>query len=405
MWEKETNIRRVIVIVLDSVGVGWMPDAKDFGDEGADTLGHIAEHMGGLRVPYMQEMGLGNIIPIKGVPPVKKPTAAWGIMMEASGSKDTMAGHWEMMALIVDKPFPTFPDGFPDDMMEKFYRVSGVTRALGNIAISGTTIIAELGEEHMKTGVPIVYTSADSVFQIAAHEEVIPLDKLYKMCEQARKVCDEYQVGRVIARPFVGEKGNFTRTANRRDFPMPPPGETALDVLKKSGFPVTGIGKIEDIYAGQGLTRAIHTKSNNHGMECLMEELSITTRGLIFINLVDFDMLYGHRNDVEGYAKALADFDIGLGELLPLLQEDDVLILTADHGCDPAYPTTDHTREYVPLLVYSQHLEPVDLGTRKTFADIGVTILEMFGIPHTFPGTGFFVSHKDTQRNTKKRRS
>jgi phosphopentomutase len=390
MWKKEVKIRRVIVIVLDSVGVGWLPDAKDFGDEGANTLGHIAEYMGGLNLPHMQKMGLGNIIPIKGVPPTEESTAAWGIMKEASGSKDTMAGHWEMMGLIVDKPFPTFPNGFPAEIMGKFYHASGVTQALGNKAASGTVIIAELGEEHIRTGFPIVYTSADSVFQIAVHEEVIPVDKLYKICEQARKVCDEYQIGRVIARPFVGEKGNFTRTANRKDFPMFPPGETALDILKRNNFPVSGIGKIEDIFAGQGLTRAIHTKSNNHGMECLTEELSITTEGLIFINLVDFDMLYGHRNNAAEYAKALEDFDRGLGELLPRLQEDDLLIITADHGCDPTYPGTDHTREYVPLLVYSRHLEPHGLGTRETFADIGVTILEMFGIPHSFPGIGFF---------------
>jgi len=383
------KINRAIVIVLDSVGVGALPDAANFGDKGANTLGHVAEHMGGLYLPHLQQMGMGNIIPIKGVPPEPKPTAAHGIMIEASRSKDTMAGHWEMMGLIVDKPFPTFPHGFPEDILEKFYKASGVTQALGNKAASGTVIIAELGEEHIKTGFPIVYTSADSVFQIAAHEEVIPIVRLYEMCEQARTVCDQYQIGRVIARPFVGEKGNFTRTANRKDYPMDPPGETALDVLKKNNFPVMGIGKIEDIFAGKGLTRAVHTKSNSHGMECLMEELSITKSGLIFINLVDFDMLYGHRNNVEGYARALEVFDRELGELLPQVHEDDLLVITADHGCDPTYQGTDHTREYVPLLVYSRLLEPRDLGTRETFADIGVSILNSFGIKHSFPGIGF----------------
>jgi phosphopentomutase len=384
------KINRAIVIVLDSVGVGALPDAADFGDEGANTLAHVAEHTGGLNLPHMQQMGLGNIIPIKGVPPEPEPTAAYGLMMEASASKDTMAGHWEIMGLIVNKPFPTFPDGFPSEILEKFYKAAGVTRALGNKAASGTVIIQELGEEHIRTGLPIVYTSADSVFQIAAHEQVIPVPELYEMCLQARKVCDEYRIGRIIARPFVGEKGNFTRTANRKDYPMDPPGETALDFLERKNFPVMGIGKIEDIFAGQGITRALHTKSNEGGMECLMKELSITKNGLIFINLVDFDMVYGHRNNTEGYARALETFDRQLGELLPLLREDDLLIMTADHGCDPTYPGTDHTREHVPLLVYSHHLEPRDLGTRKTFADIGVSILELFGVPHNFPGTSFY---------------
>ena len=380
------DIKRVIVIVLDSVGAGSLPDAADYGDAGANTLGHIAEHRGGLNLPYMQKLGLGNIIPILGVPPAASPRAAYGIMMEASHSKDTMAGHWEMMGLIVTKPFPTFPDGFPTEFLEKFYRTAGVKKVLGNKAASGTEIIAELGEEHIKTGYPILYTSADSVFQIAAHEEVIPLDRLYDICEKARKVCDEYQVGRVIARPFLGTPGNFARTTNRKDYPMLPPGKTALDLLKANGFPVCGIGKIEDIFAKQGITRAIHTTSNHHGMECLAEELNVTQRGLIFVNLVDFDMVYGHRNNVEGYALALEEFDRDLGELLPRLREDDLLVITADHGCDPTYPGTDHTREHVPLIMFSRRLVPRNLGTRETFADIGVTILELFGIPHSYTG-------------------
>ncbi|MDQ1354896.1 MAG: phosphopentomutase [Acidobacteriota bacterium] len=383
------KINRAIVIVLDSVGAGALPDANDFGDVGANTLGHIAEHLNGLHLPYMQQMGLGNILPIKGVPPTDTPTASFGIMMEASRSKDTMAGHWEMMGLIVEKPFPTYPQGFPPEILDKFYKTAGVSHALGNKAASGTEIIAELGEEHIKTGFPIVYTSADSVFQIAAHEEIIPVPQLYKMCAQARRVCDEYQIGRVIARPFIGEKGQFARTANRKDYPMDPPGKTALDVLKENGFPVVGIGKIEDIFAGKGITRAIHTKSNDHGMQCLMEELDITSRGFIFVNLVDFDMVYGHRNNIEGYGRALETFDRQLGELLPQLREDDLLIITADHGCDPTFPGTDHTREYVPLLVYSRELKPRPLGTRKMFSDIGVSLLGWFGVSHNFPGMVF----------------
>jgi phosphopentomutase len=291
--------------------------------------------------------------------------------------------------LIIEKPFPTFPQGFPLEILEKFYQAAGITHALGNKAASGTEIITELGEEHIKTGFPIVYTSADSVFQIAAHEAVIPIPQLYRMCEQARKVCDEYQVGRVIARPFIGEKGQFTRTANRKDYPMDPPGKTALDFLKEDGFPVVGIGKIEDIFAGKGITRALHTKSNDHGMQCLVEELGITARGFIFVNLVDFDMVYGHRNNIEGYGRALETFDQKLGELLLRLREDDLLILTADHGCDPTFPGTDHTREYVPLLVYSQQLKSRSLGIRKTFADIGASLLSLFGVSHNFPGIGF----------------
>lgn len=384
------KINRVIVIVLDSVGAGWLPDAELFGDKGANTLAHVADHIGGLNMPQMQALGLGNIIPIKGVPPVKNPKAAWGIMQEAGKGKDTMAGHWELMGLVVDKPFPLYPEGFPAEIMNKYYSATGVTHALGNKPASGTVIIEELGVEHMKTGYPIVYTSGDSVFQIAAHEEVIPIDKLYLMCEHTRKICDEYQIGRVIARPFVGQPGNFTRTSNRKDYPMLPTGPTVLDRLKEAGFPVMGIGKIEDIYAGHGITRAIHTKSNTHGLDVLTKELSITREGLIFVNLVDFDMLYGHRRDPEGYGKALDAFDPMLGDLLPRLEEDDLLIITADHGCDPTHTGTDHTREHIPVLAYSRSLEPFHLGIRKTFADIGVTVLDLFNVPHSFPGKSLF---------------
>lgn len=384
------DIKRVIVIVLDSVGAGYLPDAADFGDVGANTLGHVADGAGGLNLPNMQEMGLGNIIPIKGVPPAASPTAAWGIMMEASKGKDTMAGHWEMMGLVVNKPFPLYPNGFPEEILDKFYAASGVSHVLGNIPASGTVIIDQLGEEHIKSGHPILYTSGDSVFQIAAHEEVIPVPDLYRMCEQARVVCDSYQIGRVIARPFVGKPGKFTRTANRKDYPMLPTGATALDIMKTNGLNVCGIGKIEDIYAKQGITRAIHTKSNRDGMAVLTNEMDITKSGLIFVNLVEFDMVFGHRNNVTGYANALEEFDADLGAFLPRIEKDDLLIITADHGCDPAFPGTDHTREHVPLLVYSPGLKPFELGTRKTFADVGVTILGIFGLSHSFPGKRFF---------------
>lgn len=383
------KINRTIVIVLDSVGVGALPDAHKFGDTGANTLGHVAQHMNGLDMPNMQKMGLGNIIPVQGVPPTQNPTACTGIMKEASSSKDTMAGHWEMMGLITEKPFPTFPDGFPDEIMQKYFKATGVRQALGNKAASGTVIIAELGEEHIKTGFPIVYTSADSVFQIAAHEDVIPVPELYNMCAATRNVCDEYQMGRVIARPFVGEPGNFTRTANRKDYPMDPPGETVLDVLKRNNYPVMGVGKIEDIFVKKGITRAVHTKDNSDGMDCLTKELTITKNGLIFVNLVDFDMRFGHRNNPQGYGEALEQFDRELGEFLPHLQDDDLLIITADHGCDPTFPGTDHTREHIPLVAYSKHLKPRDLGTRETFADIGATILDLFHIPNPFPGKNF----------------
>ncbi|MGE5340033.1 MAG: phosphopentomutase [Candidatus Omnitrophota bacterium] len=381
------KINRVILIVLDSVGIGWLPDAADFGDEGANTLGHVAETLGGLNLPHMQQLGLGNIISIKGVPPVPNPQASYGGMQELSRGKDTMAGHWEMMGLIVKKAFPTFPHGFPPEIIAEFCHASGVTHVLGNKTASGTEIIAELGADHIRTGFPIVYTSADSVFQIAAHEDIIPLPQLYAMCRNTREVCDRHQIARVIARPFIGTPGHFTRTSNRRDYPMVPTGETALDLLKQQGFPVVGLGKIEDIYAGYGITRGRHTQNNADGMHCLMDELAITQNGLIFINLVDFDMVYGHRNDVQGYGNALEEFDRNLGVLLPRLNDDDLLLITADHGCDPTFPGTDHTREYVPLLVYHKHLTPQPLGTRKTFADIGATILSVFGISHSFPGS------------------
>ena len=385
-------IDRVIVIVLDSVGVGALPDAEEYGDVGANTLANTAAAVKGLKLPNLQNLGLGNIIPIEGVPPVSAPLASYGKMKEASKGKDTIAGHWELMGIILDKAFPTFPAGFSEDMINEFLTETGVVKILGNKTASGTVIIQELGKEHIETGFPIVYTSADSVFQIAAHEAVIPVEKLYRICEKTRKTCDKYRIGRVIARPFIGEEGNFTRTKNRKDFPMKPPSETALDILKRNNFPVVAIGKIEDIFAGRGITRAIHTKDNDDGMKCLLAELPVSRSGLIFINLVDFDMVYGHRNNPAGYAQALLDFDSFLEQLLPLIRPEDFLIITADHGCDPTYPGTDHTREYVPLLVYNPDIQPVNLGIRKTFTDLAVTILELFAVPHSLPGKNMFKS-------------
>ncbi len=385
-----SNNKRVILIILDSVGVGEMPDSDEFGDKGANTIGNIAKFTGGLNLPNLQKMGLGNILHIKGVPPNSNPLASYGKMMEASKNKDTVTGHWEIMGLITEHPFPVFPDGFPEEILEDFFEATGVHKILGNKAASGTVIIQELGEEHIKTGFPIVYTSGDSVFQIAAHEHIIPVDKLYKMCEATRKVCDKYNIARVIARPFIGEHGNFTRTFRRKDFSMKPPHETVLDILKKKGFPVIGIGKIGDVFAEQGITKIIHTKNNIEGMKTLINELLITDHGLIFINLIDFDMLYGHRRDVKGYAKALETFDNELSGLLQHLEHNDILIITADHGCDPTHHGTDHTREHVPLLVYSKLMHPVNLGIRRSFSDLGVSILKLFEIEHQFPGKSFF---------------
>jgi phosphopentomutase len=387
----KTKIKRVIIIVLDSVGVGSLPDAAAYGDEGANTLGHVAGLCGGLALPNLQKLGLGNIIPIKGVATRPEPLASWGRMAEMAHGKDTIAGHWEMMGIILEQAFALFPKGFPPELLDDFKLRTGVTGILGNKAASGTEIIAELGNEHVRSGFPIVYTSADSVLQIAAHEEIIPLEKLYEICLQSRKLCDAWRIGRVIARPFTGSAGNFSRTTNRRDFPMLPPGETVLDILQKNGLAVTAIGKIENIFAGQGIGRSRPSHGNSEGMSLLAEALADTRRGLIFANLVDFDMLYGHRNDAAGYGKALEVFDRELGLLLPSLGPGDMLVITADHGCDPAYPGTDHTREYVPLLVYGPGLPARPLGVRRTFSDIGVSILELFGLAQQFTGQSFMA--------------
>jgi phosphopentomutase len=381
-------ITRVLAIVMDSVGCGELPDAAKYGDEGSDTLGHIADAVP-LRVPTLRALGLGRVARIGGDAPA--PMGAAGRMAEASPGKDSVTGHWELMGIVLERPFPTFPEGFSAATIAEFERRIG-RRSIGNVVASGTGIIDTLGAEHVRTGAPIVYTSADSVFQIAAHEGVVPIDELYRYCDEAFDLVGRGMgVGRVIARPFVGEPGHFARTANRRDYALDPFEETVLDRLKAAGHPVVGIGKVEDLFAARGLTRAIHTRSDDHGMDVVLEELEATERGLIFVNLVDFDTQYGHRNDVPGYAANLERFDARLAQVLPRLRETDLLMVTADHGNDPATPSTDHSREHVPLLVAGAATKAgIDLGTRQTFADVGQTIADIFDLAPTKVGTSFW---------------
>ncbi|WDV47254.1 phosphopentomutase [Clostridiaceae bacterium M8S5] len=383
-------INRVVWIVLDSVGIGALPDADKYGDVGSNTLGNISKDMGGLKLYNMQKLGLGNIDDIVGVDSIERPIGCYGRLMEKSNGKDTTTGHWEMCGIYMENPFPTYPDGFPDDLVKQYERLINA-KILGNKPASGTAIIEELGEEHMKTGYPIVYTSADSVFQIAAHEDVIPLERLYEICQVARDLLkDEHAVARVIARPFTGKVGEFVRTANRRDFSLKPFHTILLDELKVSGYDVKAVGKIEDIFLGQGITDAVHTKSNMDGVDKTIDYIKQDSKGLIFTNLVDFDMKWGHRNDVKGYAKGLEDFDIRLKDIMNSLKDDDILFITADHGCDPTFPGTNHTREYVPFLAYGKQLkENVNLGTRKSFADIGQTVAEIFGVNKIKHGESF----------------
>jgi phosphopentomutase len=380
---------RIIVIVLDSVGAGALQDAAVYGDEGSNTLGNIAREVP-LRVPTLRRLGLDRIVDIGGFVSGNLPIGAIGRMAEASMGKDSVTGHWEMMGIVLDRPFPVFPNGFPKELIEAFEQRIG-RGTLGNYAASGTTIIEDLGAEHMRTGKPIVYTSADSVFQIAAHEDVIPIDEQYRLNGIAFDLAvSGYGLGRVIARPFVGEPGRFMRTANRRDFAMTPTTETVLDRLTAAQVPVVAIGKIEDLFAGRGITRAIHTKSDDEGVAVVSSEMAATARGLIFANLVDFDTQYGHRNDVAGYAANLERFDARLKDLLPRLRRDDLLVITADHGNDPTTPSTDHSREHVPLLVTGPMVKAgVRLGTRSTFADLGQTIADNFGVGPMAHGTSF----------------
>ena len=369
-------------MVLDSAGIGEMPDAAAWGDAGADTLGHILASRK-VDLPNLQKLGLGNIRPLEHLPAVETPIGSYGKCTLKSNGKDTTTGHWEMAGIVLEKAFPTFPDGFPPKIIDEFVEKARVPGVLGNVPASGTEIIKSLGEEHVRTGKPIVYTSADSVFQIAAHEEVIPVERLYEICEIARDILDgDAKVGRVIARPFTGTVAdNFTRTENRHDYAVPPPSENLLPLLSGHGLDVVCIGKIASIYDSVGVTKDLTAKNNNQAMDQTINELNAKSHGLIFSNLVDFDMLYGHRRDTEGYARALEHFDHRLPEIFDAMGDDDLLIITADHGNDPTAPGSDHTREYAPLLVYGKNAKPgVDLGTRGSLADIGQTIAENFGL-------------------------
>lgn len=381
---------RILIIVLDSVGIGALPDAAEYGDEGANTLGHIAELRDGLHLPTLASLGLGCIEPIIGVPCAENPLASYGKLAEMSKGKDTTTGHWELAGAPVSHPFPYYPNGFPAEVMDKFAALTGRT-ALGNKVASGTEIIEELGEEHMRTGQPIVYTSADSVFQIAAHEQIIPLTELYAMCKIAREqiLIGEHAVGRIIARPFIGTPGAFTRTTNRHDYSLEPQGDTMLDRVKAAGLSCVGIGKIGDIFAQRGLTASYPTKSNQHGMDLIEKVLGQIGRGLIMANLVEFDSNFGHRRDIEGYAAALEEFDMRLADLLPKFGAGDLLIITADHGCDPTAHGSDHTREYVPLLVFNPGRNGQPLGIRKTFADVSASVLENFALAPLRYGSSF----------------
>lgn len=380
--------RRVLWIVLDSVGIGAMPDAADYGDQASDTLGNIAR-LRGLKLPNLARLGLGNIKPLTGIPPAARPDGAFGRCTLASPGKDTTTGHWEMVGIHLTHPFPLYPHGFPAEILAEFERRIG-RHSIGNKAASGTEIIAELGEEHIASGSPIVYTSADSVFQVAAHEQVIPLAELYRICQTAREILrGPHEVGRVIARPFVGKPGNFTRTPNRHDYAVPPPVGMLLDQLENRNVTVHAIGKISDVFLGRGIRRSDKTKNNSDGMTKTLHALEETTEGLIFVNLVDFDQQYGHRNDVEGYGAALEQFDAWVPELGRLLGPEDLAIFTADHGCDPTTASTDHSREYVPLVVHGPKVRAgVNLGLRTTLSDIGQTVAANFGA-HLVKGVSF----------------
>jgi len=384
------RISRIICIVLDGVGVGELPDADLFGDRGSNSLGNTARLVGGLRLPTLGTLGLGNIIDIEGVPPADKTTGWFGKSASLSPGKDSTSGHWELMGCILERPFPTYPDGFPQEVVREFERAIG-RGVLGNTAASGTEIIQSLGDEHLRTGRPILYTSQDSVFQIAAHEKVIPVDELYRFCRIARSLLvPPHDVARVIARPFLGESKRFHRTPRRKDFSLPPPKRTVLDALAGAGRRVTTIGKIDDLFTGRGIADAVHTENNAQGMEATLALVRRGEKDFIFTNLLDFDTMWGHRNDPRAYALGLEEFDSFAAELMGELKEGDVLLITSDHGNDPTTPSTDHSREYVPLLVYRAGSRGAcDLGIRKSLSDVGKTVLEAFRIEEEFPGTGF----------------
>lgn len=373
---------KAVLIILDGVGIGALPDAGEYGDEGSNTLGNLARVSGGLDLPNLELAGLGNIAPLDGISPQKDPVACFGKMAEASPGKDSTSGHWEIAGLILDKPFPTYPDGFPREVIEPFERAIG-REVLGNKAASGTEIIKELGDEHVRTGKPIVYTSADSVFQLAAHVDVIPLDELYRICRIARdQLSGAHAVGRVIARPFEGPSGSFSRTRDRKDFSLCPPAPTLMDRLMEKGLKTVSVGKVDHLFAKRGFTDMVHTTSNAEVIARIIEQVEREFAGLVFANLVDFDMLWGHRNNPEGFRKGLEEFDEALPRIMEALKADDMLVITADHGNDPTTPSTDHSREYVPLLVYGKSFRSgVDLGVRSTFSDLGATIGALFDTP------------------------
>lgn len=383
------KFKRIHLVVLDSVGIGEAPDAEEFGDLGSHTLGNIAK-TAGLKLAHMTQMGLANIAPLEGLNPVDEAKAYYTKLEEVSAGKDTMTGHWEIMGLRIDQPFRVFPEGFPEELLDKIREFSG-RGIVGNIPASGTEIIDDFGPHQLETGDLIIYTSADSVLQIAAHEDVIPLDELYRICEYAREITleDPYMIGRIIARPYVGEVGNFTRTSNRHDYALDPFGDTTLDYLKENNYDVISIGKINDIFNGQGITESIRTKSNMDGVNQLIKVMQKDFTGLSFTNLVDFDAIYGHRRNPEGYAQALEDFDARMPEIYSHLKEDDLLIITADHGNDPTYPGTDHTREYVPILVYSSSFKNPGKLQAQYFSDIAATISDNFNVPQTENGSSF----------------
>lgn len=383
-------MRRVIWIVLDSVGMGALPDADKFGDAGADTLAHTWEYNNGLKIPNLLRLGLGNIEGMRALPQTARPIGAYARVGERSNGKDTTVGHWEMAGVISEKAFPTYPDGFPEEVIDAFVKETGIPGVLGNCVASGTEIIKAFGGEHERTGKPIVYTSADSVFQIAVNVERYPLEGLYEMCKKARAILrGRHEVARVIARPFVGRDGVYTRTADRRDYAVLPPDCNLLSRLKEQGFPVTAVGKIEDIFAGAGITRAVHTKSNPDGVDATLRCMEEVSDGMIFTNLVEFDSSWGHRRDAAGYGKGLEEFDARLPEIMGAMKPDDVLIVNADHGCDPTFRGTDHTREYVPLLVYGNNIMPENFGTRRSFADIGQSVAEYLGAKPIAEGESF----------------
>ncbi|MDO8886536.1 phosphopentomutase [Candidatus Oleimmundimicrobium sp.] len=387
---QKSKFNRAIIIVLDSVGVGELPDAYKYGDKGSNTLANTAKAVRGLKLPNFQKLGFGNIIDVEGVEPSRTPLTSFGKMAEKSAGKDTTTGHWELMGLHLPNPFPVYPNGFPKEVIDEFEKKIG-RKILCNKPASGTEIIKKLGEKHVKTGYPIVYTSADSVFQIAAHKEVVSLNELYKMCEIARNILrGKHSVCRVIARPFTGKPGSFVRTSERRDYSVKPPGKTVLDYAIDAGLKVFAVGKISEIFVNQGITEVVHIDNNMDGVDKTLAYMDKKDKGIIFTNLVDFDMLWGHRNNPEGYAKGLEDVDKRIPEIIENLKPNDILIFTADHGCDPTTPNTDHSREYVPLLVYGERIKPgVNLGIRKSFSDLGKTVAELMGFKALVEGESF----------------